>query len=205
MCETLRSVKTVAVVLNSGGVDSTTLVGLAVDRYGKENVVTVSAKYGQKHSKELECAENINTLLSQEIKTSSVKNIKHITFANKKFKVTQAEDITFGQFTDFQTLISQGYEKIAELLSILLVPAGAKYNDGSYNLKEIVDDIRKLDVSTAYSLINFFLNTLKRRSITTLCSLMWFTIWMKESWKVKKELLKQQMIALYSLYKVLGC
>ena len=153
----------------------------------------------------LECAENINTLLSQEIKTSSVKNIKHITFANKKFKVTQAEDITFGQFTDFQTLISQGYDKIAELLSILLVPSGAKYNDGSYSLKEIVDDIRKLDVSTAYSLINFFLNTLKRRSITTLCSLMWFTIWMKESWKVKKELLKQQMIALYSLYKVSGC
>lgn len=152
----------------------------------------------------LEYAENINTLLSQEIKTSAVKNIKSITFANKKFKVTQAEDITFGQFTDFQTLISQGYDKIAELLSILLVPAGAKYNDGSYSIKEIVDDIRKLDVSTAYSLINFFLNTLKRRSIITLCSLMWFTIWMKESWKVKKELLKQQMIALYSLYKGLG-
>lgn len=153
----------------------------------------------------LECAENINTLLSQEIKTSAVKNIKSITFANTKFKVTQAEDITFGQFTDFQTLISQGYDKIAELLSILLVPSGAKYNDGSYSIKEIVDDIRKLDVSTAYSLINFFLNTLKRRSIITLCSLMWFTIWMKESWKVKKELLKQQMIALYSLYKGLGC
>lgn len=47
------------VVLNSGGVDSTTCVGIAVDKYGKENVVTASLFYGQKHSKELECAKKI--------------------------------------------------------------------------------------------------------------------------------------------------
>lgn len=47
------------VVLNSGGVDSTTCVGMAVDKYGKENVVTASLFYGQKHSKELECAKKI--------------------------------------------------------------------------------------------------------------------------------------------------
>ena len=41
--------KEIAVVLSSGGVDSTTAVGLAVDLYGKENVITVSAYYGQKH------------------------------------------------------------------------------------------------------------------------------------------------------------
>lgn len=46
-------------VLNSGGVDSTTCVGVAVDKYGKENVVTASLFYGQKHSKELECAKKI--------------------------------------------------------------------------------------------------------------------------------------------------
>lgn len=48
-----------AIVLNSGGVDSTTCVSLAVDQLGKENVTTVSVYYGQKHSKELECAEKI--------------------------------------------------------------------------------------------------------------------------------------------------
>lgn len=46
-------------VLNSGGVDSTTCVGIAVDKYGKDNVVTASLFYGQKHSKELECARKI--------------------------------------------------------------------------------------------------------------------------------------------------
>lgn len=48
-----------AIVLNSGGVDSTTCVGLAIEKFGKENVRTVSVMYGQKHSKELQCAEDI--------------------------------------------------------------------------------------------------------------------------------------------------
>lgn len=48
-----------ALVLSSGGVDSTTCVGLAIERFGKNNVSTVSVSYGQKHSKELECAQNI--------------------------------------------------------------------------------------------------------------------------------------------------
>jgi len=48
-----------ALVLNSGGVDSTTCVGIAVDQFGAENVSTVSIFYGQKHDKELRCASNI--------------------------------------------------------------------------------------------------------------------------------------------------
>ena len=58
MCETCKA-KELAVVLNSGGVDSTTAVGMAVDLYGAENVVTVSVFYGQKHMVELECASKI--------------------------------------------------------------------------------------------------------------------------------------------------
>lgn len=48
-----------ALVLNSGGCDSTTCVGLAVEKFGKENVATLSAYYGQKHEKELECAKKV--------------------------------------------------------------------------------------------------------------------------------------------------
>ena len=40
-----------ALVLSSGGVDSTTCVALAVSEYGKENVVSLSITYGQKHDK----------------------------------------------------------------------------------------------------------------------------------------------------------
>lgn len=46
-------------VLSSGGVDSTTAVGLAVDEVGINNVATVSVFYGQKHDKELKCAEAV--------------------------------------------------------------------------------------------------------------------------------------------------
>lgn len=48
-----------AIVLSSGGVDSTTCVSIAVQELGAENVTTVSVYYGQKHSKELECAQKI--------------------------------------------------------------------------------------------------------------------------------------------------
>ncbi|MGN0600095.1 MAG: 7-cyano-7-deazaguanine synthase QueC [Oscillospiraceae bacterium] len=48
-----------ALVLFSGGVDSTTCLALAIDRYGKENVVALSVSYGQKHTKEVEAADNI--------------------------------------------------------------------------------------------------------------------------------------------------
>lgn len=48
-----------ALVLSSGGVDSTTCVGIAVDKYGKDNVITASLYYGQKHDKELGCARKV--------------------------------------------------------------------------------------------------------------------------------------------------
>lgn len=48
-----------AVVLSSGGVDSTTCLAIAIEEFGKDNVSTVSIRYGQKHSKELECARTI--------------------------------------------------------------------------------------------------------------------------------------------------
>ena len=52
-----------AVVLFSGGVDSTTCLALAIERFGKENVVPLSIQYGQKHSKELEAAANVLAVL----------------------------------------------------------------------------------------------------------------------------------------------
>lgn len=47
------------VVLFSGGLDSTTCLADAVNKYGNENVIALSLYYGQKHSKEIECAKRI--------------------------------------------------------------------------------------------------------------------------------------------------
>ncbi len=48
-----------ALVLFSGGVDSTTCLGIAVQKYGAGEVLALSVYYGQKHSKELEAAQKI--------------------------------------------------------------------------------------------------------------------------------------------------
>lgn len=46
-------------VLLSGGVDSTTCLALAVEKYGKENVHALNILYGQKHNRELTSAQKI--------------------------------------------------------------------------------------------------------------------------------------------------
>jgi len=48
-----------ALVLFSGGVDSTTCLGMAVEKYGRENVTALSISYGQKHTKEIEASKKI--------------------------------------------------------------------------------------------------------------------------------------------------
>lgn len=47
------------IVLLSGGLDSTTCLALAIEECGRDNVHTISISYGQKHSKELDCAKQI--------------------------------------------------------------------------------------------------------------------------------------------------
>ncbi len=48
-----------AMVLFSGGVDSTTCLALAVKEHGAENVTALSIGYGQKHSREIQAAKKI--------------------------------------------------------------------------------------------------------------------------------------------------
>lgn len=48
-----------ALVLFSGGLDSTTALAMAIDRYGADNVIALSVSYGQKHTKEVEAAAKI--------------------------------------------------------------------------------------------------------------------------------------------------
>lgn len=48
-----------ALVLLSGGVDSTTCLGMAVKKHGNNNVIGLCITYGQKHTKELESAKAV--------------------------------------------------------------------------------------------------------------------------------------------------
>lgn len=48
-----------AVVLLSGGVDSSTCLGKAVEEFGCDNVYALNAYYGQKHKREIESARRV--------------------------------------------------------------------------------------------------------------------------------------------------
>lgn len=49
-----------AVVLLSGGIDSTTCLAVAVQRYGPDDILALTTSYGQKHIKELEAAKKVS-------------------------------------------------------------------------------------------------------------------------------------------------
>ena len=86
-------------VLSSGGIDSTTCLAIAVDKYEKKNVEALNITYGQKHIKEVKQAEkiaeyydirHIHIDLSEIMKYSncpllqhSTKNIKHKSYAEQ--------------------------------------------------------------------------------------------------------------------------
>ncbi len=59
-------------VLASGGVDSSTCLAMAVDKYKSENVIALSISYGQKHNKELESAKKIAQYYNVEFKQIDV-------------------------------------------------------------------------------------------------------------------------------------
>lgn len=48
-----------AIVLLSGGIDSTTCLAMAVKKYGAENIMALTVYYGQKHMRELEAADSV--------------------------------------------------------------------------------------------------------------------------------------------------
>lgn len=77
-----------ALVLFSGGLDSTTCLAMAVKEYGNENVIALSVYYGQKHNKEIECANKI-------VEHYKVKHLKYdlsIIFENSSCSLLKKND-----------------------------------------------------------------------------------------------------------------
>lgn len=64
-----------ALVLLSGGLDSSTCLALAVQKYCAENVIALSLSYGQKHIREIKAAEDVAKHYGVELMTYDVKDI----------------------------------------------------------------------------------------------------------------------------------
>ena len=77
-----------ALVLFSGGLDSTTCLALAVDKYGKDEVLALCISYGQKHTKELEAARNVAAHYGVSLRTLDLAAI----FAGSDCSLLQGSD-----------------------------------------------------------------------------------------------------------------
>lgn len=87
-----------ALVLSSGGVDSTTCVGIAVKAVGSENLSTVSVFYGQKHNKELECADKVAEFYNVKHYVLDLSNV--LQYSNCSLMKNSTEDIPMMSYAE---------------------------------------------------------------------------------------------------------
>ena len=92
-----------AIVIFSGGQDSTTCLFQAIAEYGKENVETMTFQYGQRHSIELEKAKWIAQDLGVKqtfIDTSIIKAITHNALMDENMHIEQKNNKLPNTFVD---------------------------------------------------------------------------------------------------------
>ena len=92
-----------AIVIFSGGQDSTTCLFQAIAEYGKENVETITFQYGQRHSIELEKAKWIAQDLGVKqtfIDTSVIKAITHNALMDENVHIEQKDNNLPNTFVD---------------------------------------------------------------------------------------------------------
>lgn len=80
-----------ALVLSSGGIDSTTALAIAVHKYGYDNVVALSMSYGQKHDKEIEAAKKVADYYNVELLSLDLSKI--FEYSNSSLLKQSTEDI----------------------------------------------------------------------------------------------------------------
>ncbi len=136
-----------ALVLSSGGVDSTTLLALACSRYGNENVTALSIFYGQKHKKELEASdktaeyyktEHIKLDLSKIFEYSdcsllegSSENVPHETYAEQLEKTNGSPVSTYVPFRNGLFLSAAASVALSKGCTVLMY--GAHADDAAGN------------------------------------------------------------------------
>ena len=75
--------------------------------------------------------------------------------------------ITTAQYVDFQTFSKQGTQKLPEVLAVLLIPEGHKYNE-DYDFLDVVADVKTLPLPVALSLVGFFFGALSESMAASL-------------------------------------
>ena len=111
-----------ALVLFSGGLDSTTALAMAIEKYGKENVVALSITYGQKHYKELEASSSVAKYYGVKIKDVPIKKLPR-EFLEKILYGTGDDEI------DFEYHSSAGTRKFTQAFEGVIPTLDRRYRE----------------------------------------------------------------------------
>ena len=106
---------------------------------------------------------------------------------NSNINLTQ---MTTAQFVDYQNYSKENPVDISKCLSVFIIPKGHTYNDG-YDLKQVQDDIKDLDMVTINTLAFFFKKSFVLLLETTLLCLTQDTKKMNIPTQKKEEILNQ--------------
>ncbi len=82
-----------ALVLLSGGLDSCVTLAYAVNKYGSENVAALSTLYGQKHAKELVCAQDIAKYYNVRFIAEDISNVMQ--YAKNVSSLMSGSEVSF--------------------------------------------------------------------------------------------------------------
>ena len=117
------------------------------------------------------------------------RKISKITINGKNFKVLdKIEDMTTGQYIDYQTYISNSDIKMLPYtLSCLIIPEEEKYGDSN-----TIEDLKLMTVEEALTISNFFMNKSRTLIRTTLRYLGWKM--KRKMKKVKDETVKKNLM-----------
>lgn len=90
-------------------------------------------------------------------------NIKYLEYGGKKYDINLDLDLihfNVSQYIDFMSYYNSEDDErnIGQMLSTIILPRGAKYNDLSYNLYEWIEIIKNsIDIVTANKILFFFI------------------------------------------------
>lgn len=124
-----------SIVLSSGGVDSTTCIGMAIERFGKENVTTVSVTYGQKHIRELSAAAKIAEYYGLDHEVLDLSQI--YTKSNSSLLAHSTEDIPEESYAEQLEKAENGVSTVIPLRNGLMLTAVAALAQSIYPDDEV--------------------------------------------------------------------
>ena len=123
-----------AVILSSGGLDSTTCLAIAVEKIGKENVSTVSIFYGQRHARELSCARAVAEFYAvNHYEFDAAEIMKNSNSALLSSSKKSLEHSTYGE----QVKKNSRVETYVPFRNGLMLSMAASFADSLYNGEEV--------------------------------------------------------------------